>query len=77
MSITSTEKFSEQFHRVQLQFKEWKPFEQLCAIVELTRTFQITYQHFLVQLYQVNIQNDNDAMFNHAVDNANSPGRFQ
>lgn len=61
--------------RIQQQFKEYAPFEQLCAIVELTRSFQISYQHFLIQLYQINIHNENDVMFNHTVEDANSPGK--
>ncbi|CAF3134917.1 unnamed protein product [Rotaria sp. Silwood2] len=69
----SSEKFSEQFSRIQQQFKEWTPFEQLCTIVELTRTFQSSYHYFLLQLLQVNIQYENDDMFNHTVDDANAP----
>ncbi|CAF1158366.1 unnamed protein product [Rotaria sordida] len=70
---TSSEKFSEQFSRIQQQFKEWTQFEQLCAIVELTRTFQSSYHYFLLQLFQTNIQYENDDMFNHTVDDANGP----
>jgi len=73
--VTSSEKFPEQFNRVQQQLNEWTPFEQLYAIVELTRTFQISYRHFLIQLFQANIQNENNIMFNHTVDDANSPGK--
>jgi flagellin-specific chaperone FliS len=73
--FTSSEKFSEQFHRVQQQFKELTPFEQLYANVELTNTFQISYRYFLMQLHQANIQNENNIMFNHTVDDANSPGK--
>lgn len=75
--LSSSEKFLEQFHRIQQQFKDWTSFEQLYATVEFTRTFQITYQHFLIQLYQVNIQNENNIMFNHTVDDANSPGKIK
>ncbi|CAF3653537.1 unnamed protein product [Rotaria sp. Silwood1] len=69
----SSEKFSEQYSRIQQQFKEWTQFEQLSAIVELTRTFQSSYHYFLLQLFQTNIQYENDDMFNHTVDDANSP----
>jgi hypothetical protein len=73
--VTSSEKFPEQFNRVQQQLNEWTPFEQLYAIVELTHKFQISYRHFLIQLFQANIQNENNIMFNHTVDDANSPGK--
>lgn len=73
--LTSSEKFPEQFNRVQQQMKEWTSFEQLYAIVELTQTFQISYRHFLIQLFQANIQNENNVLFNHTVDDANSPGK--
>ena len=66
---------SEKFLRIQQAFKTCSPFEQLCATIELTRSLQISYQHFLIQLFQINIQNENDIMFNHTVENANSPGK--
>ena len=75
MFTPSSEKFPEQFARVQQQFKEWSHLDQLYATVELTRTFQLSYRHFLSQLYQGNIQNENNDMFNHTVDDANAPGR--
>jgi hypothetical protein len=65
---------SEKFLRIQQQFQEYTSFEQLSTIVELTRSLQISYQHFLMQLLQINVQNENDVMFNHTVDDANSPG---
>ncbi len=66
---------SEKFTRLQQQFNECTSFEQLCTIVELTRSFQISYQHFLIQLYQINIQKADNVMFYHTVEDANSPGR--
>ncbi len=66
---------SEKFIRIQQQLKECTSFEQLCTMVELTRSLQISYQHFLMQLLQINVQNENDVMFNHTVDDANSPGK--
>ena len=66
---------SEKFLRVQQQFKEWTPFEQLYASVELTRTFQSSYRYFLLQLFQTNIQYENNDMFNHTVDDANASGK--
>jgi hypothetical protein len=74
MLTSSSENFPEQFARVQQQFKEWSPLDQLCATVELTRTFQSSYRHFLLQLFQCNIQQENNDMFNHTVDDANAPG---
>lgn len=73
--LSTTENFSEQFSRVQQQVKEWTSFEQLYAIVDLTQTFQISYRHFLIQLFQANIQNENNILFTHTVDDANSPGK--
>ncbi|CAF4621565.1 unnamed protein product, partial [Rotaria magnacalcarata] len=35
--LLSSEKFADQFSRIQQQFKELTQFEQLYAIVELTR----------------------------------------
>ena len=66
---------SEKFLRVQQQFKEWTAFEQLYATVELTRTFQSSYRYFLLQLFQTNIQYENNDMFNHTVDDANASGK--
>ncbi|UJR15208.1 hypothetical protein I4U23_002167 [Adineta vaga] len=71
--LTSSEKFPEEFTRVQQQFKEWPVFDQLCAIVELTRTFQLSYRHFLAQLFRSQILNENNDMFKHIVDDANAP----
>jgi hypothetical protein len=65
---------SEKFARVQQQYKEWTPFEQLYATVELTRAFQPSYRYFLSQLFQTNIQYENNDMFTHTVDDANAPG---
>ena len=65
---------SEKFLRIQQLFKTCTPLEQLCTTIELTRSLQISYQHFLIQLFQINIQNDNNIMFNHTVEDANSPG---
>ncbi|CAF0991050.1 unnamed protein product [Rotaria magnacalcarata] len=71
--LLSSEKFADQFSRIQQQFKELTQFEQLYAIVELTRTFQLSYHHFILQLFQANIQCENNDMFNHTVDDANAP----
>ena len=74
-TITATaDKFSENFQRIQQQFKEMKPLEQMKTIVELSRTFEITYQHFLLHWFQVNILMERNPMFEHTVDDANSPG---
>jgi hypothetical protein len=72
---TPSEKFPEKLTRIQQQLNECTAFEQLYAIVEITHTFQISYRHFLIQLYQANIQNENNIMFNHTVDDANSSGK--
>jgi len=72
---TPSEKFPEKLIRIQQQLNECTAFEQLYAIVEITHTFQISYRHFLIQLYQANIQNENNIMFNHTVDDANSSGK--
>lgn len=76
MFTPSSEKFTEQFARVQQQFKEWSQLDQLYATMELTRTFHLSYRHFLLQLLQVNIQQENNDMFNHTVDDANAPGIY-
>ncbi|CAF3990632.1 unnamed protein product, partial [Adineta steineri] len=55
--LTTSENFPEQFLRIQKQFKEWSSFDQLYATVELTRTFQLSYRHFLFQLFQSHILN--------------------
>lgn len=72
---TSSENFTEQFLRIQQQFKDCTQFEQLYIVVELTRTFQSSYQHFLIQLFQAHIQRENNDMFNHTVDDANASGK--
>lgn len=65
---------SEKFLRIQQLFKTCTPLEQLYTTIELTRTLQISYQHFLIQLFQINIKNENNVLFNHTLGNANSPG---
>lgn len=70
-----SDKFHEQFSHVYQQFNEWKPFERLYAAVELTRTLQISYCYFLSQYYQNQIHFANNEIFNHTVDEANTPGR--
>ncbi|CAF3195656.1 unnamed protein product [Rotaria socialis] len=69
----SSEKFADQYSRIQQQFKELAQFEQLYTVVELTRTFQVSYRHFILQLFQATIQCENNDMFNHTVDDANAP----
>ena len=73
--VTLSEKFHEQYNRIQQQFDEWTPFEQLYAIVELTKKLQISYRYFLIQLYQTNNQQENNDMFHHTVHQANTPGK--
>lgn len=73
---SSSEKFSEQYSRIEQQLKSLTQFEQLYTIVEFTSTFQLSYQHFLLQLFQANIQCENNDMFNHTVDDANAPGPY-
>ena len=72
-----SEKFVEQFPHIQKQFQEWTHLEQLHAVVELTRTFQLSYRYFLSQLFQAHIQYENNDLFNHTVDGANTPGKLQ
>ena len=71
---TSSDRYTEQFALVQQQFQEWSPFDQLCAVIELARTFQLSYRHFLSQLCQSQILSENNDIFKHIVDDANAPG---
>ncbi len=77
MSILS-EKFQEQYNRIQQQFDEWTPFEQFFASVELTKKLQLSYRYFLSQLlFQVNNHQENNDMFHHTIHQANTPGRMK
>lgn len=75
MSILS-EKFHEQYSRLQEQFDEWTPMEQFYALLGLSRKLQISYRYFLSQLLsQTNNQSDNKDMFHHTIHQANTPGK--
>jgi hypothetical protein len=71
-----SDKFHEQFTHIQQQFNEWKPFEQLCATIELTRSLQPSYSYFLSQFFQNQIQSENNDIFHHTVDEANTPSKI-
>lgn len=71
--INLSEQYHEQFHHIQQQFNQWKPFEQLYAIVELSRKLQIYHRHYLSQYLQNEILHENDEIFNLTVDEANTP----
>jgi hypothetical protein len=75
---TLSEKFSEQYNRIQQQFDEWTPFEQFYASVEITKKLQLSYRYFLSQLlYQTNNQQENNDMFRHTIHQANTPGKIK
>jgi hypothetical protein len=75
MSILS-EKFHEQYNRIQQNFDEWTPFEQFYASVECTKRLQLSYRYFLSQLlFQPNHQQENNDMFHHTIHQANTPGK--
>jgi hypothetical protein len=73
--LNLSENFQQQFTLVQQQFNQWRPFEQLYASIELTRILQLSYRHYLAQFLQNEIQCENNEMFNHTVDQANTPGK--
>jgi hypothetical protein len=76
MSILS-EKFHEQYNRIQEQFDEWTPLEQLYASIELTKKLQLSYRYFLSQLlFQATNQQENNDMFHHTIHQANTPGKI-
>jgi hypothetical protein len=73
-----SEKFPEQYNRIQQQFDEWTPFEQFYGSVELTKKLQLSYRYFLSQLlYQANNQQENNDMFRHTIHQANTPGKIK
>jgi hypothetical protein len=75
MSILS-DKFHEQYNRIQQNFDEWTPFEQFYASVELNKKLQLSYRYFLSQLlFQPNNQQENNDMFHHTIHQANTPGK--
>jgi hypothetical protein len=77
MSILS-EKFYEQYNRIQQQFDEWTPFEQFYASIELTKKLHISYRYFLSQLlFQASNQQENNDMFHHTIHQANAPGKIK
>ena len=74
--VTLSEKFHEQYNKMQQQFDEWTPFEQFYGSVELTKKLHLSYRYFLSQLlYQTNNQQENNDMFHHTVHQANTPGK--
>lgn len=74
--LTLSEKFHEQYNRIQQQFDEWTPFEQFYASTELTKKLQLSYRYYLSQyLVQTNNQQENNDMFHHTIHQANTPGR--
>lgn len=73
--INLSEQYHEQFLHIQQQFNQWKPFEQLYAIVELSRKLQIYHRHYLSQYLQNEILHENDEIFNLTVDEANTPSK--
>lgn len=74
--LTLSDKFHEQYNRVQQQFDEWTPFEQFYASIELTKKLQLSYRYYLSQcLFQTNNQQDNNDMFYHTIHQANTPGK--
>lgn len=73
--LAFSEKFRDQDNRIQQQFDEWTPFEQIYASVELTKKLQLSYRYFLSQLLTyTNNQQENNDMFLHTVHQANAPG---
>lgn len=75
MSVLS-EKFHEQYSRLQEQFDEWTPMEQFYALLGLSKKLQISYRYFLSQLLsQTNNQSENNDMFHHTIHQANTPGK--
>lgn len=71
---------SEQFHDQYVRFQQvysdqWTPFEQFYVLTELSKKLQLHYRYFLAQfLLHVNLQQDNNDMFNHTIHQANTPG---
>lgn len=70
-----SEQFHDQYTRLQQQYSEqWTPFEQFYSTMELSKKLQLHYRYFLTQfLLHVNLQQENNEMFNHTVHQANTP----
>jgi hypothetical protein len=76
--LTLSEKFHERNNRIQQEFDDWTPFEQLYASVDLTKKLHLSYRYFLSQLlYQTNNQQENNDMFHHTIHQANAPGKLK